>query len=304
MLVRNILLAIGAVALLVGATLGAVLIFRPPARGGAGANGPQSDVRAAVLVTVHPILAGSLLRNEDVAWRDVGAGKPPAQAIVRGQSDQIEILGAATRRALAVGEPLSNADLVRPGERDFLAAALTPGNRAVTIAVDAAQSASGLLLAGDRVDVVLVQDLSQGSRDLGHKTVGEVTLENARVVAVDRTLAGASKPVTLPGAPSAEPRTVTLDVAPVDAQRLLVAGRLGKLELSLRSLIRTASAGPAPGPVWAGDVSPALRSVPSSPQASGSTSEATPAAHLPKTSAPDPAQPRVLILRGAKTETQ
>ena len=60
---------------------------------------------------------GALLRSEDVTWRDLGAGKPPAGAIVRSQARDLDIVGAATRRAFATGDVITPADLVRPSER-------------------------------------------------------------------------------------------------------------------------------------------------------------------------------------------
>jgi pilus assembly protein CpaB len=310
MLIRNSLLVLGVFALLMGATVAVVWMYRAPGvlRAASSQDAAQSSrgsSQAAVLVAGRPLATGSLLRNDDVAWHEIGAGKAPAGAITRSQSEQLDIVGAATRRGFAAGDVLTTADLVRPSERGFLAAALTPGHRAMTITVDVAQSASGLLLPGDHVDVMLVQDLGQATNDPARKSVGELVLSGARVVAVDHTLAGGAPTggaAALVSGAAVQPKTVTLDVTPGEAQRLAVASQLGKLELSLRALIQTDAVLPAPAPVWAVDVSPALRGLnpaqPSPAATPAATSRSTPPATRRRLAEP------VRILRGSKTETQ
>jgi pilus assembly protein CpaB len=304
MLIRNSLLALGVFALLMGATIAVVWMYRVPAvlQTGSSLENSRGPSQAAVLVAGRPLASGSILRNDDVAWHEIGPGKAPSGAIMRSQSAQLDIVGAATRRSFTAGEVLTTADLVRPSERGFLAAALTPGNRAMTITVDVAQGASGLLLPGDRVDVMLVQDLGQATSDPARKSVGELVLSGARVVAVDHTLAGGAPGGAPASNSTVQPKTVTLDVTPDEAQRLAVAGELGKLELSVRALIQTDAALPPPAPVWAVDVSPALRALnhgqpsPAATQTTGTPSSLSAARrHV--------AEP-VRILRGSKTETQ
>jgi pilus assembly protein CpaB len=89
-------------------------------------------------------------------------------------------------------------------------------------------------------------------------------------------------------------RTVTLEVTPVQAEKINVATDLGKLSLTLRGAETprniVAAAAPGPGmtdgirPTWAGDVSPALGGV--MPSEKQLTAE----------------QPPVLILHGIKSE--
>src|SRR3546814_4748559 len=52
--------------------------------------------------------------------------------------------------------------VIKPGERGFLAAALGPGMRAVTVPVSAQNSVAGFVFPGDRVDLVLTQSVSGG----------------------------------------------------------------------------------------------------------------------------------------------
>jgi pilus assembly protein CpaB len=139
----------------------------------------------------------------------------------------------------------------------------------MAIAVDAANSASGLILPGDFVDVMLTQNFGDNVATNGHRSVGEAVLRNVRVVAVDQSLGAQARPAGPPASAATEPRvpkTMTLEVKERDAQKLVVAMQLGKLQLAARSL---AGAGVAlkeearqPPPVWASDVSEAIRQNP------------------------------------------
>jgi pilus assembly protein CpaB len=92
---------------------------------------------------------------------------------------------------------------------------------------------------------------------------GETVLHDVRVLAIDRQL--------IQGATSESPeaqtaRTVTLEVTPADAERVVVAERLGHLSLAVVAVTQTSSSGTQPtgSPVtWGGDVSSALRGGPS-----------------------------------------
>jgi pilus assembly protein CpaB len=181
---------------------------------------------------------------------------------------------------LAAGEPLNVSELVRPSERQFLAAALKPGTRAVSIAVDAPQSAAGLILPGDQVDVILTQSFADTGTDPALRTVAETVLHDVRVIAIDQNLtttrsAGASR--TLIPAESRVPKTVTFEVTEKQAERLIVAAQLGRLQLSVRPLETSPATTDADkreaGPTWASDVSPALNELNRRKPQSGGTVE-------------------------------
>jgi pilus assembly protein CpaB len=261
MLSRNILLGFGVLALL-AAVLLSVLWFHQ----GDSPTGPvaQKALSQAVLVSIRPIPAGTVLRPRDITWDEMPATEVVDADIVRSSAAETEFIGAVTRRAFAASEPLSATALVKPGDREFLVAALRPGYRAVSIGVDAAQSASGLVLPGDRVDVILTQSFSAQGVDAGHRSVGETVLRDLRVIAIDQTLSSPDKPVTLDpalGEPRM-PKTVTLEVTEHQAAMLLVAEQLGKVQLALRGELGQDAAPPAAHeegpPIWASDVSQAF----------------------------------------------
>jgi pilus assembly protein CpaB len=203
-----------------------------------------------------------------LAWKDVEPGEFKPGSLVRGQTSIEEISGAITERDIEAGETLMVDELLLPSDRRFLSAVLRPNMRAVSIAVDAPQSSSGLVLPGDYVDVILTQNLSETAQTLARKSVAETMLRNARVIAVDQSLSKPVRPETadapVSNSPTKVPETVTLELSERQAEMLFVAMQLGTLQLSVRPL---EASGDAPvddhraPPTWASDVSPALNEV-------------------------------------------
>ena len=277
MFIRNLLLIIGLLCLLGGVALSVVWFSQI---GDGTAEAPPAT-RPAVLVAMHSVPTGTLLRPEDIGWKELRPNEISAGHLVRGQVSEREFVGAITRRAFAADEALVASDLVKPSERQFLAAVLKPGNRAVSISVDAPQSAAGLILPGDQVDVILMQSFSDPSADPGRKSVAETVLRDVRVIAVDQSLSTAARPAAAPrGAFTAEsrvPKTVTFEVTERQAQRLFVATQLGRLQLAVRPLEVRDAAGTEdksePRPTWAADVSPALNELARKHPQSASTVE-------------------------------
>ena len=175
------------------------------------------------------------------------------------QSD--DILGAVVIEPVKAGEPITREALLMPGQDGFLAAVLSPGMRAVSVAVDAVSGNAGHVFPGDRVDVILTQKL-ETDRRRGQEWVSETILESVRVIAVDQNLEE-----DLTARENARvPRTFTLEVTPSDVERIAVASELGRLSFSLRSLLVDENGAETPAAddraTYAMEVSRALRPVP------------------------------------------
>jgi pilus assembly protein CpaB len=232
---------------------------------------PEAAGREEILVATMPLAAGALLRAPDVTWQ--GIGRPadrgeivrPATAVREAQPKadeeaRSEVYGAALRGAVSPGDPIRRSGIVKPGDRDFLEIVLSPGARAIAIPVTTGGASTGLLYPGDRVDVILTQKFNDSTAPLPRRSVSETVVENLRVLVIDAMDAKMAAGNTFG-------RTVTLEVMPEQAEKINVATELGKLSLTLRSLSGTdgtvpgkANDYPVPSvPVWAGDVSPALR---------------------------------------------
>ena len=220
--------------------------------------------KVPLLVAARPLRAGTLLKPEDLAVEQRAATDVPAGARIDTEAARSELLGALIRRNLAKGEALLSTDALNPGDRGFLAAVLGSGMRAVTVGVDAVSGLSGLVWPGDRIDLILTQSQDGNDVPLSRRVSGETVLHDVRVLAIDRQL--------IQGATSESPesqavRTVTLEVTPADAERVVVAAKLGHLSLSVVAVAQSATVSdatpsslrPGNGVTWGGDVSSALR---------------------------------------------
>ncbi len=306
MFVRNILLIVGFAALVGGAALTVLWITASPSANDAATA--TQVARQSILIAAHPIATGTLLRTDDVAWKDVLPADVSAANLVHGRITEADYIGAVARRDFSAGEALIAAAIVKRNERGFLAAVLSPGMRAVSISVDAPQSASGLILPGDHVDVILTQSVGNSPANAISETVAETVLRDLRVIAVDQTLSSSPQAppasATVIASPQLRiPKTVTLEVSERDAEKLFVAGALGKLDLAVRALESTrVSAGDAATgaqPMWGSDVSAALKNLHREPpRPSEPPSEVTASQHVQAS----PAQPRLEVMHGAKTD--
>jgi pilus assembly protein CpaB len=244
---------------------------RPSGRSVAASGSPEA--REAILVAAHPIATGLLLRTEDMRWKEVAASDVSPAYLARGQAIETDYVGAVCRRDFAEGEPLVAAALVKRQDRGFLAAVLTPGMRAVTITVSAPQSAAGLLLPGDHIDIILTQRFSDATTGPAHQVAGETVLSNIRIIAVDQKLSATQNAPSdqLARVKASTPGTITLEVSSQDAQKLLVAAELGNVGVAVRPLEGAgASQASDVTTVWAADVSPALAAFGHVPSSSGS----------------------------------
>ena len=149
-----------------------------------------------------------------------------------------ELLGTVVRNPITAGQPLTKGSLVFPGDRGFLAAALGPGMRAVTVPVSALTGVAGFVFPGDRVDMVLTQNVAgQGTGDT--LKVSETIIRNLRILATDQRSQAAKDEQG--NTIVSEYKLVTLEVTPRLAEKIAVAQTIGTLSLSLRSLADNAA---------------------------------------------------------------
>ncbi len=233
-----------------------VWMVMPHGDAAVAATSPVTKIK--VLVATRPLRPGSLLKSDDVGAREVDEDKLPAGYIADETNARRGLVGGMIRRTLTLGDVISSAEVLRPGDHGFLAAVLRPGFRAVTVAVDAVSGTAGLIWPGDRVDVILTQSMDE--LGAGRKFAAETVLRDVRVIATDQQLVQGATGVldTVPA------RTITLEVSGQTAEMVQVATRLGKLSLAVRS----AEYGPSvdkDGTTWAGDVSGALAASPNRP---------------------------------------
>jgi pilus assembly protein CpaB len=157
---------------------------------------------------------------------------------LREGTDLKNVVGTVVRFAIPAGQPVTQGALVKPGDRGFLAAALGPGMRAVTVPVSAQTSVAGFIFPGDRVDVLLTQSVPGGG-DGEPLKASETMMRNVRVLATDQTT---DKTVDEKGNTVVNTYSnVTLEATPQMAERIAVAQTVGSISLSLRSIADSAS---------------------------------------------------------------
>ena len=195
-----------------------------------------------VMVAKADIPVGTFLREDLLGWQAWPNETLDPSYMVQGQNDPKtqqpydtkSLVGTVARLPISAGQPITNARIVHPGEQGFLAAALKPGMRAITVAVSETSGVAGLVFPGDRVDLLLTHEVKNGSQGGETRHASETVLENIRILAIDQSLSHQTDQKN--GAPQAVGRSATIEVSPKQAEMVAVAGTLGALSLSLRSL--------------------------------------------------------------------
>ncbi len=198
-----------------------------------------------VLVAAHDLPPGHFIIQDDLRWQAWPDDTMAENYILRSGSAGSEapgpLVGAVVRNSVSTGQPVTENMVVRPGERGFLAAVLTPGMRAISVPVNDTTSVAGFVFPGDRVDLLLTHTVRiAGSHDGGEDPAFRATetiLTDVRVLAIDQRL-------TDPADGPRIPHTATIEVDPREAEMVQVMMQMGALSLSLRSLSPAGSGPP------------------------------------------------------------
>lgn len=182
-----------------------------------------------ILVAKNALPAGTLIKEDMLQWQAWPDDGVSSTYLVEGKAQAKTLAGTVVRAGLAAGEPLTEARVVKPGDRGFLAAVLRPGFRAIAVQVNATSGIAGFVFPGDRVDLILSHSLGKSSRNARERLASETILTDIRVLAIDQT--------TDDQAEKAIPaKTVTLELTPKQVEMVTLISDLGRLSLSLRSL--------------------------------------------------------------------
>jgi pilus assembly protein CpaB len=234
--VKKIVLLIGALAIAAITAVMAKNMF-------VGAGAPQAEAKAVVpagpevLVATRALPVGTIIDAEALRFQAWPEGLVQPAYFMKGQpgTNPADLLGTVVRNEITAGQPLTHGSLIKPGERGFLAAALAPGMRAVTVPVSNVNGVAGFVFPGDRVDMVLTQTVAGGGEGQPLK-VSETIIRNIRVLATDKRTSGTNaegKPEVV------DFSSVTFEATPKIAEKVAVAQTIGQLSLSLRPLADT-----------------------------------------------------------------
>lgn len=191
---------------------------------------PKKEPAVQVLVAEVALPAGTFLKEEHMRWQPWPTDTAiPESYLVKKTTQPVDLFGAVIRRGIAAGEPITQGRIIKPGDRGFMAAVLTPGYRAMSIKIGADSGVAGLVFPGDRVDIILTHNVDKG--DSGSHRASETVLKNVRVLALDSRVDDET------GQPKLA-KTATLELTPKQVEMLSVARELGRLSLSLRALAK------------------------------------------------------------------
>lgn len=227
---RKLLLLAASLIVAVVAALAARSMFAGAAAPTVQAAQPQEQ-GPKVLVAKRSLPVGTIITADAVGYQLWPRELVQDAYFVDGEANVAQLLGTVVRHPLTAGEPVTQGSLVAPGDRGFLAAALGPGMRAVTITVSASTGVAGFVFPGDRVDLVLTQTVEGDGQPL---SASETILRNLRVLATDQSTESTT---TENGQTDVHAFSmVTLEVTPTIAEKIAVAQTIGTLSLSLRSI--------------------------------------------------------------------
>ncbi len=229
---KKLILLVGALIVAIGTAFLARSMF-------AGASAPQAEAAAEVeptgpkvLVAKRGLPVGTIVTADAVSYQLWPQELVQDAYFIDGEADMQALLGTVVRHPITAGEPVTHGSLVAPGDRGFLAAALGPGMRAVTVPVSARTGVAGFIFPGDRVDMVLTQTVN-GDEGESLRT-SETILTNLRVLATDQSTETTTNEDGRTVVRAF--RTVTMEVTPRIAEKISVAQTIGTLSLSLRSI--------------------------------------------------------------------
>lgn len=192
----------------------------------------QKEVRtnlAEVLVAANDIGLGAVSTASSFrcqAWPQEAV--PQGAIVCRGSATMNEHAGRIARAPIMRGEPITRAKLIKAGEGGVLASILPEGMRAISTKITEDTAVGKLILPNDHVDVFLIRRIRQKSG--GDEHVSERLFTNVRVLAIGQRIE------TKEGQKGVDGNTATLELTPLQAEKLALSKSMGDISLALRSI--------------------------------------------------------------------
>ena len=181
---------------------------------------PQGMIKVAVAAV--PLGYGIEITPDKVRFADYPASSVPPGAY----RTVAELLPAGKRRValrpLLINEPILANKISGEGQGASISALLPDGMRAAAVRINDVSGVAGFIQPNDSVDVLITR-----AAPVTGAQITDVLLQNIRVIAIDQNANGADGQPILG-------KTATLEVTPIDAQKLALAQQLSSLSLVLR----------------------------------------------------------------------
>jgi pilus assembly protein CpaB len=212
------------VAIALALVLGLIAVYLANTYLTAGKADPEANRTARVAVAAVPLDYGTEITPEKIRFIDYPADALPQGAFRSGP----DILPPGQRRLalapIAANEPILAGKVTGPGQGASIASLLPDGKRAATVRINDVSGVAGFVQPNDAVDVLITRQVGQGDR---MQQVTDVLLQNIRVIAMGQRARNQE------GKPEVA-KTATLEVNPLEAQKLALGQQVGELNLVLR----------------------------------------------------------------------
>jgi pilus assembly protein CpaB len=186
----------------------------------------QAQGGGKIAVAALDIEIGSRISPEQVKMVDWPSGSVPPGAF----TEMATLDSRVSKTSLARGEPIIEGKLAPVGSKGGLSSVVAEGKRAMTVRVNDVVGVAGFALPGNYVDILVnTQDAGSKKGDQDN-SISKIVLERILVLAVAQE---SSRDATKPKVVNA----VTLELAPVDAEKLDLARSVGTLSLVLRNQV-------------------------------------------------------------------
>jgi pilus assembly protein CpaB len=208
----------------------------------------KAQKRVEILVAAKDLKTGTEIESGDFKWQKWPEETLFVGAILRdGEQSTSDAVSGKLLRSLVKGQPVHMTLVTEENQGDFLSANVQKGMRAVGISVKSYMLADRLVRPGDFIDVMVTYKVRVNSRknpeakSLVNRYATETVIENIRVLAIDKE---DTKAIDASEKDSSKKKkskrskkaTLTLEVTPEGAEKLMLSNSMGRLGIALRSI--------------------------------------------------------------------
>lgn len=203
--------------------------------------------KVQVLVAAKDLSVGKELKEGDLKWQSWPEDSMFMGAVIRdGDQTPIDAIDGKLLRSMVEGQPVHMNILTEEDKGEFLSANVAKGMRAVGVEVKKHVIADRLIKPGDFVDVMVTYRVrvnnsnNPDAQSLVSRYASETVIENIRILAVDTNDVKAVDEAE-DGSKKKKKKTsrnaiVTLEVAPENAEKLVLADKMGDIGFALRPI--------------------------------------------------------------------
>ncbi len=195
------------------------------------ARARQQPDALSVVIARRELNVGIRIGPDDIAIKRLSPEMVPRDSAF---FQQESVLGRTPRERILANEIIRNERLAVADAGIGLNAIISPGKRAMAVAVDSESGVAGFLMPGNYVDVIVT--IRPDERSLENKWVSHAFLQGVKVLAVGRNMGVEEEADPLVRkASSREKPTVTLELDLEQAQELALSASKGDIHLVLRN---------------------------------------------------------------------